>query len=85
MEAARMRQEQRQAICNYACEVLRQDQMRTRNLAVLCRYADECGMDTLLHWIDIAGANIKWINELSLLKYVSGIRRNVNNKHNEPS
>lgn len=78
-EAARMsaeaREQMREVICGYWCDVTGRDSMDRHTLNVMARYVEEFGAEKVFRWIDKAYARIRGGSDVLLGKYVSGIRR----------
>ena len=76
-EASASRQEWRQTICNYYCDLRGVTEIDRSTLTTFGTYAELHGIDNLYRWMDIAVTRLKAnATDREFGRYISGIRRN---------
>lgn len=75
-KAVLARQQLREWILNYYCELTGEKSLNRQSLSVYAAYANEHGPETLFDWFETAHRNIGFPSPLDFCKYVSAIRRN---------
>ena len=76
LESLRKRKEIKQHICNYFCEWIGATEMKKATLTTLESMVEQFGPDLVFEWIQIAIDRVGRRNEISVIKYICGIRRN---------
>lgn len=74
---ASFRMETRQEVCNYYCDLTGAKTINRRNLSTLINILEDEGVENLFHWMDSAFRNTGQ-NGADLVRYVCGIRNNIN-------
>jgi hypothetical protein len=75
-EAKAARDELRQTVCNYLCELLFQDKIGARNLTSVIKKINEHGSGLVMEWLDIAICRCGIFSEDKVMRYFHGIARN---------
>lgn len=75
--ASDARAEFRQTICNFWCEANGTKDMDVRTLSVMCRYAEQHGVEMVYKWIEMAAERVASSQDYKKGMYISGIRRRM--------
>lgn len=76
-EAAEARKEFRQTVVDLWCHIRGRDEVHSRTISVMVRYAEEYGIERVGQWISMAHEKLPWASDQRLGMYISGIRRQM--------
>lgn len=74
-ESMRARQELRQSLVDFWCEQTGRSDADGRAIATALSFCEQFGVDVVMGWIEKAARRTR--GDTNIIKYVSGIRRNV--------
>lgn len=77
MEAVTANREFRQNVVNLWCEIRGSETVDGRTATCMTNMAREHGIERVAGWIEIAEGRLPYANDLTVCKYVCGIRRNA--------